>query len=44
MSTEQCLKLQTKKLVSSLTNISNYFGIWNPTDFIELRLNILRLY
>ena len=40
MSTK-CLKLQTKKLVSPLSNISNYFVISCHTDFIALRLKAL---
>ena len=31
----------TKKLVSNLSNISNYFGVWCATDFIAFRLNTL---
>ena len=30
-----------KKLVSPLSNISNYSGVSCPTDFIALRLNKL---
>ena len=31
----------TKKLVSNLSNISNYFGVWCATDFIALWLKTL---
>ena len=31
----------TKKLVSNLSNISNYFGVWCATDFIAFWLNTI---
>ena len=30
-----------KKMVSSLSNVSHYFGVSCPTDFIALRLKAL---